>query len=342
MYRSKKWLEIVRKYYVAQASYNATEIFFSPPCVDGEIKKWECDQNIKLNDEFIDLYKTCNGFGVFNNKIKEYMLIPLDSLSAFIKESRSTFQQTHPEIALRFYPFIDWGNGDVSGFLYSTNCSLLKNIYTFEHESYEHDSDQKWGEFISTGEKCIEDVFAADFSLVKEYLERKEISDAYTPSSVAEWENWIRKYCETELDEEKFQIVKGEQIDEANLSLLEKELNVTLPSDFHSFYRNFNGFGAKLSSSETIWFMPALANIQTFITEYRSRIDKRNKLISDYFIPIIDLDHDGLYGGYVVDQTGKIAEGLYMTDMDDYEQRKAHNLPCEPCKCWDNIAHMLR
>lgn len=64
------------------------------------------------------------------------------------KSTEQWFLKTHPELAGRFYPFIDWSNGDSMGHYFSETGELMSGLYCFEHENYEHDEEQDSEDFI--------------------------------------------------------------------------------------------------------------------------------------------------------------------------------------------------
>ena len=66
----------------------------------------------------------------------------------FFASTRSWFGETHPTVAKRFLPFIDWVNGDGMGYLVLDNGTIADGLFCFEHELFEHDEDQDPDEFI--------------------------------------------------------------------------------------------------------------------------------------------------------------------------------------------------
>lgn len=155
------WFRVFNKYYaVAHADEEYTMV--TQPGVSAE----ELDQmagrlGINLPDEFCDLYMATNGFGIATDDEPDdiwWLFHPLDDLPNFIDSMRDWFADTHPDVASRFFPFIDFANGDSMGYLTETVGSILPGLFCFEHESYEHDEDQDVDEFLSSIPVTIEEL----------------------------------------------------------------------------------------------------------------------------------------------------------------------------------------
>ena len=103
-----------------------------------------------LPEEFRSLYLQCDGFGLTyeDNEQEWWFCHPLGQIPDFADQTRKWFEATHPEAAARFFPFIDWGNGDGMGYLLGEDGKKLNGLYCFEHENYEFDAEQEIEEFV--------------------------------------------------------------------------------------------------------------------------------------------------------------------------------------------------
>jgi hypothetical protein len=125
------------------------------------IKSLESSIGFQLPAEFHSLYLTYDGVGVCADPGKIYWRFqPLAEIPGFIESVRDWFKETHPDVAGRFFPFIDWSSGDFSGYLLSPSGTILPGLYDFDHEEYEFDEAQEVAKFISSSYLSIEDVFA--------------------------------------------------------------------------------------------------------------------------------------------------------------------------------------
>lgn len=105
---------------------------------------------LELPNEFRSLYLQCNGFGLTyeDDDQKWWFCHPIDQIPGFVKQTRKWFDETHPESAAQFFPFIDWANGDGMGYLLDENGEFFDGLYCFEHENYEFEEDQKIEDFV--------------------------------------------------------------------------------------------------------------------------------------------------------------------------------------------------
>jgi hypothetical protein len=102
----------------------------------------------KMPAEFRQIYSEFDGFGSTRDSDTEWFFVPISNLIEHSREVLEWFQQTHPEIAKRFVPFVDWGSGDASGYLFSESGLPESGIFMFEHESYDFEAGQNWHEFL--------------------------------------------------------------------------------------------------------------------------------------------------------------------------------------------------
>lgn len=106
---------------------------------------------IRLAPEFCDFYRCHDGFGVRHTSDPEtvhWSLVPLSQVSDLIQTARDWFQETHPELAKTFFPFIDWSCGDYTGYIIGPDGTFRTGLFTFEHESYEFEPDQTPDDFL--------------------------------------------------------------------------------------------------------------------------------------------------------------------------------------------------
>lgn len=110
--------------------------------------------------ELRGFYEQIGGCGVKAGDRKvSWQVVPVTEVATNIAKARDWFADTHPKLAARFFPFIDWDCGDYTGYLQSP-LGLKKGLYTFEHESYEFDADQSAQSFIMKSYKSLEDFFS--------------------------------------------------------------------------------------------------------------------------------------------------------------------------------------
>lgn len=131
-------------------------ILGSPATIDS-IAEFEKAIGFSMPEEFKSLYSEHDGFGTSRHGEAEWFFLPLSELPEHAAEVRDWFQETHPEIAKRFVPFVDWGNGDASGYVFSASGIPEPGIFMFEHESYEFEEDQDWREFLVPVDASIRD-----------------------------------------------------------------------------------------------------------------------------------------------------------------------------------------
>jgi len=105
---------------------------------------------IEMPEEFRSLYCQCDGFGLDQTDGGQewWFCHPITQIPEFVTQTGSWFRKTHPDSASRFFPFIDWSNGDGMGYLLNENNEMLDGLYCFEHENYEFEEDQDSEEFI--------------------------------------------------------------------------------------------------------------------------------------------------------------------------------------------------
>ena len=115
-----------------------------------EIDELQQNFGFQLPDEFRSLYLQCDGFGQTYETEDEvwWFFHRVEQIPDFARETRNWFVESHPDIANRFFPFIDWSNGDRMGYVLDEKGELLDGLFCFEHENYEFDEEQDSEEFI--------------------------------------------------------------------------------------------------------------------------------------------------------------------------------------------------
>lgn len=92
----------------------------------------------------------------------DWLFTPISKVLDLVDATRQWFQETHPGPAQRFFPFIDWSNGDATGYLLSPSGALLSALFDFEHEEYTFDASQDESEFLTSAYGSIEELLQPD------------------------------------------------------------------------------------------------------------------------------------------------------------------------------------
>jgi hypothetical protein len=145
------WDRIIKRHHQRAHSDDGLAFAANPGAAESDLAALEARLGIQFPAEFRSLYSTFNGFGVrsVDSPGDVYWFTrPLEELPEFVEAIRHSFRETHPELAARFYPFIDWANGDGLGYLAGDDGRILPGLYSFQHESYDCDADQDTDEFL--------------------------------------------------------------------------------------------------------------------------------------------------------------------------------------------------
>lgn len=148
-----KWETIVRLHHERAHSGDGFELFTGPGVAEINIKALENRLGFRFPTELREFYSDLNGFGVRSAASPDevyWFVRPLEELPEFAETIRHWFQETHPDIAGRFFPFVDWANGDGIGYLVSSTGEVMPGLVSFEHESYDFDEGQDYEEFLTT------------------------------------------------------------------------------------------------------------------------------------------------------------------------------------------------
>ncbi len=124
---------------------------YSPAGASEEsLARLESELGISLPSELREFYLHSDGLGLVPRDGSSMPLFvrPTHELVEYMQFCRSSFSGTHPVYAHRYFPCVDWYNGDSSGFMLDSDGRFVEGIYTFSHESYSYDADQDAGEFL--------------------------------------------------------------------------------------------------------------------------------------------------------------------------------------------------
>ena len=115
---------------------------------------------IAFPDEFVELYAMHDGIGHQNSDMTWWLTRPLDHLEEFATTICNWFRENHPELAERYIPFIDYGNGSAIGYLLNENSKAMPGLYHFNTGAYDFDDeDQEHEEFLRNDFQSIEHFF---------------------------------------------------------------------------------------------------------------------------------------------------------------------------------------
>lgn len=159
------WTQILNRHHAVAHAEDGYKLATQPGVSGADLDRLSDLLGINLPDEFREFYMTSNGFGVATDDNPNdacWLFRPLEDLPNFIDSVRSSFSETHPDLASRFFPFIDWDNGDGMGYLTETTDIILPGLFCFEHESYAYSADQDPDEFISVIPVTIEEFLSAE------------------------------------------------------------------------------------------------------------------------------------------------------------------------------------
>lgn len=112
--------------------------------------------------ELLDLYCCHNGVGIHSNDGGvRWSFVPIQELKHFISQNQEMLTDTHPEVAIRYFPFYDWMNGDSVGYLWDTKDRRLTGLYELSNELYRYDSTQNWNDFMIARPDSIAELILA-------------------------------------------------------------------------------------------------------------------------------------------------------------------------------------
>lgn len=153
------WIHIVEAHHKWGYPNNEYQLVTQPPASIGELAILQSLFGAAMSEEIRTFYEQINGFGI---KVKpghtSWFVTPIACLPELIRDCRNWFHDTHPDLAERFFPFINWGCGDYSGILLTEDGIPLSGLFDFEHENYAFDQDQKGSEFLFSVYKSLEEL----------------------------------------------------------------------------------------------------------------------------------------------------------------------------------------
>lgn len=105
-------------------------------------------------EEFVQLYSTHNGIGHKQSEVSSWWFRPLDQLPEFMKATRAWMEE-HEDVGMRFFPFIDYYNGEGAGYFANSKGALQPGLFSLNTGRYEFDEDQESSEFLLFTSKTI-------------------------------------------------------------------------------------------------------------------------------------------------------------------------------------------
>lgn len=152
-----EWNKSIIAFHNLDYADDPDSLVLGSPASAASIAEFEKAIGYSMPEEFKTLYSEYDGFGTTGEGEVDWFFLPLAKLPALASEVRDSFHETHPQIAKRFVPFADWGNGDASGYLFSESGVPELGIFIFEHESYNFEENQDWREFLFPVDESIHD-----------------------------------------------------------------------------------------------------------------------------------------------------------------------------------------
>lgn len=147
------WLQLIQSNHAIEHPNDGFELFVCPPATDTEMDELGRTVGSELPQEFRSLYTTCNGFGVKHPGDEPatiwWFVRPTNQLQSFGNDVRNWFQKTHGKFAARFFPFIDYSNGDVLGYVKDESGLFFEGLFFFRHEHYQFSGHQDINDFLS-------------------------------------------------------------------------------------------------------------------------------------------------------------------------------------------------
>ena len=154
------WKKLVEDHHQWAHAKDDYELVMLPPASAAELQALEATLGFAAPRELRSFYEQVGGCGVKAPDSETYWLVvPVTEVAANIASARDWFDETHPRLAKRFFPFISWASGDYTGYLKSPLFGLKRGLYTFEHEGYEFEAGQLPWFFMKKDYKSLEDIF---------------------------------------------------------------------------------------------------------------------------------------------------------------------------------------
>lgn len=145
------WKRIVDDFFRMSDPDGEYEHYAPSGASEATIAELESEIGVELPQELRDFYANYDGIGLVTRDEEAPMPLfirPTTELAGFIRQCQSIIRDTHPIHAEHFFPFIDWYNGDSSGFMLNASRQLVDGVFTFSHERYSYDAAQDVNDFI--------------------------------------------------------------------------------------------------------------------------------------------------------------------------------------------------
>ena len=155
------WKSVIQNFFDNSDADNSFARVSPAGCPKTAISKCETQTGLILPDELRKFYQHSNGMGLEENESDDPRFIPkIESLPEYIDQCRAAFNETHSDYAERYVPFVDWENGDSSGYIYNSDGTLFECIVMFSHEHYEYDEKQDINEFLIPFAESLEELLS--------------------------------------------------------------------------------------------------------------------------------------------------------------------------------------
>ena len=144
------WLDLVSKSHNRSHPAGEYELVVNAGVDTSKLAALEQKLGVKFPSEFRDFYSACNGFGIKSDDEDQvsWLFVPSEEIESFATEIRRWFEETHPKFSNRFWPFIDFMNGDGIGYVLDDAGGVHDGLFCFEHESYRFNPEQDVNEFL--------------------------------------------------------------------------------------------------------------------------------------------------------------------------------------------------
>ena len=156
-----KWKSLIDSFFRNSDPDGDFRHIANPPASAEAIAAAEAMLRTSIPEELRSFYLCYNGIGMVagDEPDSPRLIRPIEELPKFVIQGQSRFAETHPDFASRFFPFIDWENGDVMGYMFQNDGSLYPFLVTFMHEQYSFRASQDANEFLAQGPESLEDLF---------------------------------------------------------------------------------------------------------------------------------------------------------------------------------------
>ncbi|MFO0913567.1 MAG: SMI1/KNR4 family protein [Pirellulales bacterium] len=154
------WLQIIESHHAKAHPNDGYNLVTRPPASRSQLDELGDALGIQFPVDFRSLYLTCNGVGVVHKDDPDkiwWLFRPAEEIEGFAADVRNWFRKTHNKYADRFFPFIDFSNGDGIGYVVDESGIIIDGLFCFEHEKYRFKADQDVNDFLSHAPVTIEE-----------------------------------------------------------------------------------------------------------------------------------------------------------------------------------------